>query len=278
MIRFVEIIVASLVAASGVGFGVYSVVQDLKVERGLVLGGQLQAGNVVGEQGIATLLERKVASDVGPSCRNDRLLAEGLIANGVRDAVIRAGRPDLVGAALSNIAGISREQLSCSPGSGSAWAWLAISAAQTGGSREDVKAYLERSQWMAPSEYWVMVPRLQSVARMSTWYGGGFEGIMRSDIRSLFVSDLEASIVADAMGPVFSFLEVIAQDEYGKVEDPKRRDALMNSFGRWYANVAGCKPEHFRDWVYRGWVGDCRSGRYIPQFDWQTRSRPVEVK
>lgn len=269
-------IVTLMIALLGTAFGAWAAYLDIGVESVLTLGSRLQSGEVIAAQAVPGLIERPLRPESGASCREDLLLAVGLTAVGVRDAAVQGGRPELVPAALGGIEATARDIMKCSPGWGMAWTWSAIARAQRGAEKEEVRSLLERSQWLSPSDYWVIALRLQSTARISSWYRGGFEGILRSDVRSLLVSELDVNTVSDVMGPVFSFIESIAQEEYSRLGDERRREGLMMAFGNWHANIAACSGVNFRDWLYRRQKGSCVEGKYIPQFDWKTFERSDE--
>lgn len=257
------------VAVAGIGYGSWATYSDLSIEPVIAIGARLRGGNVIAPPAIVGLLERHAHPGGIALCRSDILLAVGLTAVGLRDAAVRGGRPELVPATLDVIASTSREILNCSPGWGVAWTWAAIALAQREGRKDEVRAYLERSQWLSPSDYWTLAPRLQLAARVSSWYGAGFEGIIRSDIHSLLVSEVSAAEVASIVGPVYSFVDRLAKVEYAGLSDEVRRDRLMVAFGYWYANIADCDPIKFRDWLYRWQRGSCVEGKYVPQFDWK---------
>lgn len=269
MRRILEMGSLFVVSVACLFLGLWSFGKEVRVSSILFVGSQLQAGKVIDPQSASLLMGTQTTFSERPSCRNDLLMAESLISVGVRDAMVQSGAPESIPLALKGMSETAKGILDCSPGWGMAWASLAISDAQLGVKKENLKSYLERSQWLSPSEYWVISSRLQASARISSWFGSGFEGVLRSDVRSLLISDVGPSLVAGVMGPVFSFIEPVAQSEYARVEDARRQEALMLAFGPWYANIAACKPVYFRDWLYRGMRGSCVDEKYLPKMDWR---------
>jgi len=258
--------------AGGVFFGLaglLAAVVDLRSEGVLQLGNELIQGRQVSAAVMEKIVDGPHRLTIGATCRSDFIVAAGTIAAALRGTVIEAGDVGRVRPTLKHLETTARTIIDCSPGMGIAWTWLALAREQLGAPTPEVRSLLERSQRLAPSEYWVITERLPYAAQIASRRGAGFDDVIRADIRTLFGSSVPVSQVAEIMGPGFRWMERIAQQEYARLDDPVRRDGLLHAFGPWSANVAGCTRERFHDWSYRGWPGTCEDAGHLPDFDWR---------
>lgn len=69
------------------------------------------------------------------------------------------------------------------------------------------------------------------------------------------------------VAPVFAWVGDIAAEEYVRIGDPLRREALVQAFGSADANLAHCPRVRYVDWRYRGQRGSCLDEDRLPDFD-----------
>jgi len=261
----------AVVTMAGAGFAIYA---DLIGRDALVLGGAIVDGKVVTAESAKRLVDHPVEWSAARYCRRDVLLSTGRIAAGVVEAIIGSGDVARVEPAVAGLERASRWILECSPGESIAWAWLAMAKNQSSGNDEEVRRLFERSQWTAPSDLWVIEIRLPEIARAFSRRGGSFGELARVDIRTLLAADHNAWYAARIMGPVFGWIGAIVQEEFTRIDDPIRREELIQAFGSERANIAGCSAQRFADWLYRGQRGSCETEDHIPNFDWKKPDRP----
>lgn len=264
-----------VVAVVGMLAGAFCVAFDMQTQDVMALDRELGAGRVVSLETAQKLVGTSRDWDAMKSCRRDVVVALGYIYISGLATLIDNGEVAKVAPALNELSRIARAVLHCSPGDGVAWAWLAYATEQTGGSPELVRQLYQRSQWLAPSELGVLFLRLPEMTRAKSRRGAMFDDMIRADVRTLFkAKTLVADDAALIMGPVFPWLEPIAREEFRAVDDTQQRAALVQSFGDWNANIAGCSRDRFNDWRFRWQHGSCEDEDRLPNFDWK---KPVPM-
>lgn len=263
--RAIIVFVASLAMIAGA----ISFVREMQVWSLLDLGEQIFKGRLLTEAATERILTSPFERTSGPVCRSDVHRAQLMIAVALRRTVLEKGMVRRVGAELQRLADVSRHVLTCNPADGFGWVQLAIARDQLGASTEEVRGYFEQSLWSAPSELWVIAVRLPAIALAGSRRDNSFGDLLQQDVRTLLSVDHMEGFAAEIMGPIFVWIEGIAQQEYARIEDPVRRDALLHAFGNWRANIAKCSREQFNDWQYRGMHGSCAEGAKIPDIDWK---------
>lgn len=261
-----------VLAAAGILFGGFAFVREVQILGILDLGDEIFKGRVVTAQATERLLALPVDQSLGPSCRHDFVKARMLVAVGLRRAVLAKGLILRVRPELERLAETARLVLACNPADGYAWTQLAIARDQLGAPTEEIRRYFELSQWTAPSELWVIGDRLPAMAMAGSRRDNPFGELMRQDVRSLLMAEHDEFWASEFMGPIFIWIEAIAQEEFRKVTDLPRREQMVRLFGRWGANLSGCDTQKFNDWMYRGMHGTCEEDSKIPSFDWQKKT------
>lgn len=102
-----------------------------------------------------------------------------------------------IGVARKNALRAAEHRLLCNPLDGNAWLRYAVVKSRGGGDPASVVEDLRMSYWTAPSEGWILEPRLVFATGLSLSGVGGFEMEYLSDLR-LYVSFEPASRVAAA--------------------------------------------------------------------------------
>lgn len=246
---------------------------DLAVQPLTQLAGALVDGKVVAYDTAVRLIDRPPAWAEPTICRRDVVLGAGRVAAAAVDAVVTAGDIARVAPSIAALRIAARRILDCSPGDSVAWAWLAMARNQEPGGDDEVRQLFERAQALGPSDLGMIGIRLPEIASALSRRGEGFAPLARADIRTLLVTEDMAGEAARLVGPLFAWVGVIAQQEFARIDGPVKRAGLIQSFGGFGANIAGCPRQGFVDWMYRGQRGTCESGDHIPVFDW-SKPRP----
>lgn len=262
--RAIMVVVAlSAMIAGGIAF-----VREMQVWSLLDLGEKISKGRVLTEAATERILASPFERMSGPVCRSDLHRAQLMTTVALRRTVLEKGMVRRVNTELRRLAEVSRHVLTCNPADGFAWAQLAIARDQLGASTEEVRGHFEQSLWSAPSELWVIAVRLPAIALAGSRRDNPFGDLLQQDVRTLLSADHMEGFAAEIMGPIFVWVEGMAQQEYARIEDPVRRDALLHAFGNLRANIARCARDKFNDWQYRGLHGSCEEGGKIPDIDW----------
>lgn len=202
-------------------------------------------------------------------CHRPTVFAAGQVRAAAVDAVIDAGRIDLVRPALDGLQRAARRLIDCSPGDGFGWAWLGYVADERGASDDEVRSLFSRSLWTAPSERGVVTLRLKTAAAIRSRRGAVLDDVLRADLRTVLSQTDEVHIAAQIVGPIYQWVEPLAQAEFSRLDDGPERSMLITQFGQWRANIASCDARRFNDWQYRGMRGSCEGDDRIPDFDWK---------
>lgn len=208
------------------------------------------------------------------ACHRGAIVGEARLHAAAVTTAIGAGLVSEIRPVMAALEAAARRIVDCSPGEGIGWMWLGYAADERGAPDAEVRAYFERSSWTAPSELWVMESRLPTAAQILSRRGAVMSDVVRADLRTLLNSAEHPDLLARIIGPVYPWIAPLVQAEFSRVDDPRRRVALIRSFGRWRANIAGCAPTRFNDWLYRGLLGSCEDDDRIPQFDWTRPASP----
>jgi hypothetical protein len=112
------------------------------------------------------------------------------------DASYRDGDAGAQQAALAKGLGTLTHSLRCYPRDGNFWLRLAMVEFARAGPTTGVKEMLQASLAAAPSDAWVIVPRIEFASRLLGYELGGVEEVLKVDVGNL-VSYGEVSDVAD---------------------------------------------------------------------------------
>ncbi len=248
------ILAAGVLAAGASGYLMLGQLPDTPL---LHFAGEIDRGRIVAPETVAQWVDGWVPRPVVRDCRRPGLVALGRIEAAVLEAVVRSGDLSRIGTAVDHLGTTARAVLSCSPGEAVAWAWLGLVRAEQGAGNAELAGLFERSQTLAPADLWVLDVRLSALAGLRSRRGGVFDEIIRRDIDGLFASPLSPWEIAGRLGRVFPWVSSMTSDAFRRVEDPQRRDMLIQTFGYWGANVSGCASRNFVDWLFRNQVGSC---------------------
>ena len=117
------------------------------------------------------------------------------------DAATTENNLPLADAALKAAIGAAERRLACNPLDGNAWLRKAMLEVRAGGVSPAVVAALQLSYWTAPSEAWILGPRLAFAANLIVAGVAGFEAEFQADLRrfvSLASSDRVAAAYVDS--------------------------------------------------------------------------------
>lgn len=263
----IEASLARVVALFGILASIAALTVDWAGRARTDLAERLTFGQVLSVEGRTSADFTLPAARLDGLCRRDIARAAAQIASAQVDAIVEAGKIELVADGIRRLEEAARRALACSPNDGLAWAWLAIAAdAGSSASAAEIRKWLELSLWSAPSDLSVIQVRLPQTTRIASRRGHDFDPIIRTDIRTLLASEESAWTIASVMGPAFVWLGEIAQSEFRSIDDAARRESLLQAFGALRANIGACDKDAFNDWLYRGQKGACAEGNRIPDF------------
>jgi hypothetical protein len=117
------------------------------------------------------------------------------------DAANAQADPRVAGAALKAAIGAAERRLVCNPLDGNAWLREAMLEARAGGVSPPVVAALQLSYWTAPSEAWIVGPRLVFATSLALAGVSGFEAEHQADLRRFVMfaaSDRVAAAYVDS--------------------------------------------------------------------------------
>jgi hypothetical protein len=136
--------------------------------------------------GYFTHIEQSLADgEIAGWCARDAVQSFATIRLSMLDASSRSGDPAAQAAALTSARATLRSGLRCFPRDGNLWLRLAMVEYARAGPSNDVQAMLKTSQALAPSEAWIMIPRISFAARLRDSKLPEVEEIMRSDVHNL---------------------------------------------------------------------------------------------
>lgn len=260
-------ILSRATATAAFGLAVVAAVVDIAAGDLARLSAALARGDVLDRRTAALLVDHAPAWATTDVCRRDLLIGAGRVAAAAIDATVEAGDVDRVGPAIAALERAARRLLDCAPGEGIGWTWLAMAADQGPAPSTEVEALYRRSQTAAPADLDVVALRLPALARARSRRGEAFAPLARADIRALFAAGSDVTEATRIVAPVFAWVGDIAAEEYVRIGDPLRREALVQAFGSADANLAHCPRVRYVDWRYRGQRGSCLDEDRLPDFD-----------
>lgn len=261
-------------AVAALVFAVFVLRADFATWGLVRLAGEIGGGKVLSHDTAVDLIDRPPAWAAPTICRRDVVLAGGRVSAAVVDSIVAAGDVPRVAPAIAALRIAAERVLDCSPGESLAWAWLAMARNQDPGGDDEVFRLFERAQRSAPSDLGAIAIRLPEIARALSRRGDRFAPLARADIRTLLADDNAATDAVRIVWPIFAWVGEIARQEFARIEGSIRRGGLIQTFGVFGVNIAGCPRESFVDWMYRGQRGSCESGHHIPDFDWHKPRSP----
>lgn len=123
-------------------------------------------------------------NDASFFCPRDLVRSATSIRLAILDAHYRSGDEGL-DAALGKARDALTSSLRCFPRDGNLWLRLAMIEFARGGATSTVQDMLKASFAMAPSEAWIIVPRISFSARLSPSELPGVEEVLRADVHNL---------------------------------------------------------------------------------------------
>jgi hypothetical protein len=140
------------------------------------------------------------------------------------DAISRSGREAPWTMALADAGAVVREGLRCFPYDGNLWLRLAILEFSLSGPTRPVGQMLELSALMAPSEGWILAPRIGLAARVLDFQSSGVSVVLRKDI-GVLVQYGQLSDVAALYLQVGGAARQVFDESFAEL-DNKRRSAV----------------------------------------------------
>jgi hypothetical protein len=168
----------------------------------------------------------RAASDCG-----DAFTRAALTVNlAALDAATAENNLPLADAALVSALGAAGRRLHCNPLDGNAWLREAMLEARAGGVSPTVVAALQLSYWTAPSEAWILGPRLVFATKLIAAGVSGFALEYQADLRrfaAFAAAERVAAAYVDAPAPLRDSLRPLIASE-----PDSRRKAMVAEIDR----------------------------------------------
>lgn len=124
-------------------------------------------------------------SEISPLCVREIVRSTTSITLAILDASYRSGDPMVRSAALAKARDKLSNGLRCFPRDGNLWLRLAMVEYALGGATDPVQQMLRASAATAPSEAWILIPRISFTARLLGSELPDLEETLRTDVRNL---------------------------------------------------------------------------------------------
>jgi hypothetical protein len=134
---------------------------------------------------LARVEEALADDEILPYCSREVARSAASIRLALLDVAYRTSDATQKDAALSKARDTLLSGLRCYPRDGNFWLRLAMVEFARGGATSTVQDMLKASSAMAPSEAWIIVPRISFAARLSAAELSGVEEVLRADVHNL---------------------------------------------------------------------------------------------